>query len=96
MPFELKNAPANFQKAMDVILDTVKWEHAKDYTEDIIIFSPTSRDHVKHVKSGLHLLSEAGMELKLNRCHFFSDAIDYLEHMITSSRLHVETKADEI
>lgn len=48
MTFGLNNAPATFQRAMDVILSTLQWQHALVYLDDIILSSPTSGDHDKH------------------------------------------------
>ena len=37
MPFGLRNAPATFQRAIDIILLKVKWRHALFYLDDIIV-----------------------------------------------------------
>lgn len=92
MSLGLKNAPVTSQKPTNVILSTVRWQNALVYIEDIIIFSPTSEDHISHIESVLCLISEAGMTLKLKECHLFSDATDYLTHVITPDHLHVPAK----
>jgi Reverse transcriptase (RNA-dependent DNA polymerase) len=43
MPFGLINAPATFQRAMDVILSGVLWKFALVYLDDIIVFHLVSR-----------------------------------------------------
>ncbi|CDF37529.1 unnamed protein product [Chondrus crispus] len=45
MPFGLKNAPATFQRAVDIILSRVKWETALVYLYDVIIYSKTVTEH---------------------------------------------------
>lgn len=95
MPFGLKNAPATFQRAMDVILATVKWQFALVYIDDVLSFSPGPEEHIKQVEIVFKLIHQAGMTLKLKKCHFFTDAIDYLGHVITPGRLQVATKTDE-
>lgn len=42
MPFGLKNAPATFQRAMDVILATVKWYYTLDLADEVMVFSSSS------------------------------------------------------
>lgn len=41
IPFGLKNDPATFQTAMDIILSSVKRQYAVVYIDCIIIFSKT-------------------------------------------------------
>lgn len=42
MLFGLKNAPATFQRAVDIILSRAKWETAHVYLDDVIIYSKTT------------------------------------------------------
>lgn len=39
MPFGVKNAPAISQRAMDNMLAPVKWQHALNYPDVVVIFS---------------------------------------------------------
>ena len=39
LPFGLCNAPATFQKALDMILERVKWQICLDYLDDVIVLS---------------------------------------------------------
>ena len=95
MPFGLRNAPATFQRAMDVILASVRWQVALVYLDDVIIFSKSYRAHLEHVATVLSLLKSAGVTLKLAKCHFFSQEVDYLGHVIFPGKLAVSTKTCE-
>ena len=95
MPFGLKNAPATFQRAIDVILSSVKWQFALVYLDDIVIFSPKPEEHIEHVKKVLMLLQDAGVTIKLRKCFFFTDNIDYLGHVIRPGTLEIAPKATE-
>jgi len=92
MPFGLKNAPATFQRVMDVILSSVRWQFALVYLDDIFVFSTTVEDHFDHVRTVLGLLKDAGVTLRLDKCHFFSEAVDYLGHVVRPGRLAVSSK----
>ena len=70
MPFGLLNAPATFQRAMDIILSEVRWESVIVYLDDIIIFSRTFEEHIRHLGIVLSKLSAAGATLKFSKCHF--------------------------
>lgn len=95
MPFELKNVPATFQRAMDVIQASVKWQFGIVYIDDIIIISKLPQQYLKHTEKILRPLKKAGMTLKLKKCHFLCMSIDYLEHVIAPSKLQVARKTTE-
>lgn len=95
MPFGLKNAPATFQRAIDIILSKVKWQYALVYLDDVIIYSKSVEDHFAHVRTVLTLLQNAGVSLKLNKCSFFTTAVDYLGHKIRPGKLEVASRTCE-
>ena len=92
MPFGLQNAPATFQRAVDIILSGVKWKTALVYLDDVIVYSRTVTEHMAHVREILQLLHTAGMSLKLAKCAFFHTSVTYLEHVIGPGRLEVEPR----
>jgi hypothetical protein len=48
--------------------------------------------HLKHVNKALNILGKAGLSLKLIKCHFFKEAVDYLGHVIRPGKLAVAEK----
>jgi len=73
LPFGLCNAPATFQRAMDMILAGVKWQICLVYLDDVIIFSRSPEEHLKHLDEVLTRLGKAGVTLKAAKCHFFQE-----------------------
>ncbi|CAF4998130.1 unnamed protein product, partial [Rotaria sp. Silwood1] len=49
MPFSLTNAPATFQRLMDLVLGDLKWSCALVYLDDIIVYSSSFEDHLHHL-----------------------------------------------
>lgn len=97
MPFGLRNAPKTFRRTMVIILSTVKWQIALVYLDDIVVFSRTPEKHIYHVQHVLTLLNNARATLKLKKCKFFTDTIDYLGHVIRPRRLEIAShKTDTI
>ena len=92
MPFGLCNAPATFQRTLDILLAGLRWKTCLVYLDDVIVFSKTLDEHVKHVQDVLNILQRAGISLKLKKCNFFTKAVDYLGHVIKPGRLEVATK----
>ena len=95
MPFGLKNAPATFQRALDIILSGVRWQACLVYLDDVIVFSKTLGDHIAHLDLVLSLLRHAGVSLKLSKCSFFQTKVDYLGHVIRPGKLSVTATASD-
>lgn len=93
IPFGLKNAPVYFQRAMDIVLAPVKWQHALAYIDDFVKFFKTLEERWNHVKAVLQLINKTLMTLKLNRFFFFSDEVNCFWHVITPRRLHFATES---
>jgi hypothetical protein len=70
MPFGLMNAPATFQAVMDKVLVPVLWKTCVVYVDDLVIFSQTEEEHLEHLAEVLKLLDEAGLRMKVEKCHF--------------------------
>jgi hypothetical protein len=83
MPFGLCNAPATFQRAVDVILATVRWQCAITYLDDVIVYSSSKEQHLKDLRQVLSLLRDAGISLKLSKCHFFQESVKYLGYVVS-------------
>ncbi|KZS03788.1 Uncharacterized protein APZ42_033399 [Daphnia magna] len=50
MPFGLSNAPATFQRMVDVLLAELKWNTCLVYLDDIVIFSKTFSEHLTRLE----------------------------------------------
>jgi hypothetical protein len=95
MLFGLVNAPATFQRSIDLMSISVKWKQALIYLDDVIIFSPTLDEHYGHVSQVLHLLHQAGVSLKMSKCHFFQPSVEYLGHVVHPGKLAVPNKKSD-
>ena len=80
MPFWLKNAPATFQRLMDIVLkgttDFCRW-----YI-DISIFSLTWDTHIEHLHTVVIRLQSSGLTLQLPKCLFGAKTCEFLRHKI--------------
>jgi len=88
-PFGLKNAPATFQRALDIILCGVKWQSCLIYIDDVIVYYRTEEEHVGHVDRVLRQLRDAGVTLRLPKCQFFRKPVEYRGDEIKPGRLGV-------
>lgn len=90
MPFGLKNAPASFQRALDIILSGHNWKTCLVYIDDIIVFSKDAESHIQDVETILTALQQAGVSLKFKKCLFFTDSVRYLGHIVRPGTLEVD------
>ena len=63
MPFGLRNAPATFQRLMDVVLSGLKWKGLLVYLDDIIVYSSTPQEHLLTLANTLERLANAGLKI---------------------------------
>ena len=90
-PFGLTNAPASFQRALDQILQKYKWKTCLIYLDDIIIYSNSIEEHIRHVDEILTALGEASVTLNIEKCKFFTKTVEYLGHIIKPGTLEVDS-----
>ena len=83
MPFGLSNAPATFQRFMDLIFAGIKWISCLIYLDDIIVFSNSFEDHLKDVRDVFERLRKFNLVLKPSKCFFCRPDFVYLGHRIT-------------
>ena len=61
MPFGLCNAPATFQRLMDLILAGLQWKNCLVYLDDILIIGRTFKEHLDNLGLVFNRLREAGL-----------------------------------
>ena len=91
MPFRLKNAPATFQRALDILLSGVRFQICLIYLDDDVVFSNDHESHLDHHDIVLSSLKETGVSRKLKKCFFFLPRVDFLGHVIQPEKLSVAT-----
>jgi hypothetical protein len=58
MPFGLANAPENFMRMMDDILQPLTNNFVVVYMDDILIYNKTCAEHLQHIQQVLHTLRQ--------------------------------------
>ncbi|KAK8768579.1 hypothetical protein V5799_014956 [Amblyomma americanum] len=90
LPFDVVSAPALLRREMDNLLGDLP--HVAVHFDDILVTGRTDEDHWKNVSSVLRRLQEAGLRLKLAKCEFMKETVEYLGHVITSKSLQPSLK----
>ena len=83
MPFGLCSTPATFQQLMTNCLGELNYLTCLVYLNDVIIYSSTQEEHVKHLHTVLECFRLHRLKFKLLRCEFFKERIEYLGHSVS-------------
>jgi hypothetical protein len=92
MPFGLTNAPATFQVTMNELFHPYLWKHVLVFFDDILVYSKTWEEHMKHLGQVLSLLEENQFYAKMSKCTFGKEEVEYLGHIISKKGVKVDPK----
>ncbi|GBG85515.1 hypothetical protein CBR_g40154 [Chara braunii] len=90
MPSGLTNAPATFQTMMNDIFRDILEEYVLVYLDDILVYSRTLEDHLRHLRDVLQRLRKHGFFAKLSTCRFAQHKVDFLGHHVSDQGLHMD------
>ncbi|MBW0569337.1 hypothetical protein O181_109052, partial [Austropuccinia psidii MF-1] len=91
MPFGLTNSPASFQNLVnDIFADSLD-VFVVVYLDDIMIFSSSDEEHVKHVASVLQRLRDNNLFAKASKCIFHASSVEYLGYVVSSDGLKMDS-----
>ncbi|KAL6418934.1 hypothetical protein ACFW04_011685 [Cataglyphis niger] len=82
MPFGLKNAPATFQRLMDLVLTGLQGEELFVYMDDIVIYATSLEEHARKYNALIERLRKANLKLQPDKCEFLKTEVTYLGHVI--------------
>lgn len=85
LPFGLASAPSTFARLMDSIFPSSFRKFLVWYLDDLLIFSVSPEEHVKHLNLVLQKLKEHQIFLKPSKCSFFQEKVTFLGHQVSSS-----------
>ena len=87
MPFGVTNAPAVFQRLMQRVLAELQSKASVKfvsvYLDDVIVFSESIAEHIKHLQMVFDCLKKAGLKLNPKKCRILCDEVKYLGHTVT-------------
>ena len=70
------NAVETFQRLMDHVLKDLIGHICEVYLDDIIIYSSTILEHLKHVKIIVDRLKQHNLKIKLSKCKIGKGTIE--------------------
>lgn len=90
MPFGLRNAPATFQRLMQLVLQGLTWQACLVFIDDVIVMGRTIAEHNDRLRAVLERLREANLRLKPSKCRFANTTMIVLGHRVSKSGITVD------
>ena len=87
MPFGLCNGPATFQRLMNLLLAAIQWTSCLVYLDDTIVLGKTFQNHLQHLSQVFQKLRDAKLKLKVQKCSFYQESVQFLGHIVSSKGL---------
>jgi len=82
MLFGVTNAPAIFMNYMNRIFRSYLDQFVVVFIDDILIYSKNREEHANHLRVVLTILKEHQLYVKLSKCEFWLDEVQFLGHVI--------------
>ena len=92
MPFGLKNAPATFQRLMDLDLTGLQGTELSVYLDDIVLYANSLEAHKEKFNKLMERLSATNLKLQPDKCEFLRPEVAYLGHIIDKERVGPDPK----
>ena len=83
MPFGQCNAPATFQRLMNMVLAGLQWTNCLVYLDDVIVMGRTFEEHLHNLAAVFDRLQEANLKLKPQKCTFAKKQVTFLGHIVS-------------
>eukprot|EP00253_Pinus_taeda_P026466 PITA_26466 len=96
MPFVLTNAPATFMQVMNDVFRPFIDDFVIVYLADILVFSKTWDEHVKHVKQVLDVLKRENLYVKLSKCEFGRTSLNHLRYIVGVGEFKIDPSKVEV
>ena len=82
LPFGISSSPGIFQSFISRVLANVN--NVIIYQDDILIMTANKSEHDVVLDNVLNTLYKAGIKIKLSKCSFYTDSVQYLGHVFSS------------
>ena len=90
LPFGLCNGPATYQRYMNDVLIEYLDNFCIAYLDDILIYSESMSEHIRHVRKVLERLRQAGLQVDIKKSEFHVTRTKYLGYILTDRGLEVD------
>ena len=95
LPFGIGIGVQTFSFVINKAIDQCS-DFTANYLDNIIVFSRTVEDHLKHLERVFAALQEVDLKIKASKCEFFKSHVCYLGFLIEESGIRCDKSKVEI
>lgn len=88
--FHLSNAPAIFQRLMNLVLIGLNWEVSLAFLDDIIVMSRTFEEHLRKLQVMFERMWAANLKLNAGKCKLFQGQVKFLGSIVSSEGIALD------
>ena len=83
MGFGLTEAPATFQRAINLVLRGLTWTEVLAYLDNVIVLGKFEEEHLASLKKVFEWFNLYNLKLKPKKCYFLCSEIECLGKLVT-------------
>ncbi|OMO99378.1 reverse transcriptase [Corchorus capsularis] len=90
MPFDLKNARATYQRAMNAIFHDMIGKFMEVYIDDVVVKSHNSLNHINHLRRSFERMRHHGLKMNPLKCAFGVSAGNFLGFLVHQRGIEID------
>lgn len=88
--FSVSNALGVFMEYMNGIFHPYLDQFMVVFIDEILVYSKSNEDHVRHLRNVLQVLKEKKLYAKLSKCEFWLREVIFISHVISSGGIVID------
>ena len=89
MAMGLCNAPAKFQRAVQLVFRGMLWKQVLTYLDDLNVIGKNFQDHLDNLVMPFERLREYNLKMKPHKCFFFQKEVPFLGKLATTEGIAI-------
>ncbi|UYV84336.1 K02A2.6-like [Cordylochernes scorpioides] len=94
VPFGLCNAPATFERLIELVLKGLTWKTCLVYLDDIMVMGRTFEEHLRNLQEVFDRFRANNLALNPKKCQLFQKSVKFLGHIVSTEG--IRTSDDKI